>query len=167
MSLLRNSTPIVWKLFSSNWFDMNRDMRQLFPTPPSPMHSRNWNYSQKLKKENPINSFIPFLRRSYLHWQRVTEIEINCAVKINYLKSLLWVEYFCFSVSLATSLQLANILSYWTKPCLILLRRISADVIWIQSGKYEAHTHTQREATMKKECENKYQISIQSKMRMR
>lgn len=36
MSLFKNSTPIVWKLFSSNWFETKRFIRQLLPTPPSP-----------------------------------------------------------------------------------------------------------------------------------
>lgn len=36
ISLFKNSTPIVWKECSSNWFETNLFIRQLFPTPPSP-----------------------------------------------------------------------------------------------------------------------------------
>lgn len=34
--LFMNSTPMVWKLWSSKWLEMNLLMRHDFPTPPSP-----------------------------------------------------------------------------------------------------------------------------------
>lgn len=58
MSLFKNSTPIVWNEFSSNWFDIKRFIRQLFPTPPSPTSRKNLVEKETRRKFNPINELL-------------------------------------------------------------------------------------------------------------